>query len=450
MRSVLSGWWAPMVAVAVCTAPLAVAAAPVAVAAGETVTTIPIAPNANPEGIAVGPDGTAYSVNVAAATITRIPAGALLPQRNLPTAGVSPYSAVVDSAGRVFVTNRSSDTVARINPGAFAVPRLIPVGAEPWGITITPDDTVYATNISGDTIARIDAGSNIVNSTIPLLPGADPKDITYSTSDRRLYVANSGNSTVGRVNPLNGAVQYIPLPVGADPRGVAVAVDGSVYVADIGLDCVHWIRKGESSVAITTPFPVDTFPSDAAADPDGSVLVGLYGPGQLARFRAGRVVDTIDLGAGTGPDRVAVDRDGIAYTANFGGNSVSRVDPGPRPDPDPDPDPDPGPGPGPDPDPEAGQVTTRSAVKIRKRSAVLRARVTVGSQTERVRLRLARNPGLTKQVRVIKVRTIEAGAKLTVRKKVTRLKRHRTYWFRAEGVSAGARVNGSVKRLRTR
>ena len=216
----------------------------VAEAAGETITTIPLAAGSIPEAVAVAPDGTAYSVNRDTGTLSRIPAGSALPVQNLPTGGDQPYSAAVLSNGDVFVTNRSTDTIARIRPGVFGVPRLYPVGREPWGITATPDDTVYATTLGADTIVRINRGSVIVNSTIPLLAGSQPKDIAFSTIDRRLYVANSATGTVGRVNPVSGAVQYLPLPAGAEPRGVAVAEDGSVYVTDIGLGAVHWFRPG--------------------------------------------------------------------------------------------------------------------------------------------------------------------------------------------------------------
>lgn len=428
-------WWIGVAALV--GAALLIPGAP-AQGAGETITTIPIAAAARPEGIAVGPDGTAFSVNMSADTVSRIPAGALAPAENLPTGGNQPYSAAVNSAGTLFVTNRSSHTIARIRPGVFALPHLYDVGQQPWGVTVAPDDTVFATTWAGDTVVRIDPGSDSVNDTIALRAGSEPKDITYSSRDGLLYVAASGLEALVRINPATRSTEYLPLPAGAEPRGVAVAVDGSVYVTDIGLEAVHWFRPGGSAVAKTTSFPSPTFPADVAADPDGTALVALYEQGQLARFRDGDQIDTIDLGADTGPDRVAVTPEGLAYTANSRNDTVSRVDPGPRP------------GPAPTPSPDLGQVTTLAAVKVHRRTAVLRARVTTGPQEQSAQFRVARNAALTKRTRVIPARNIGGSITRTLRKPVTGLKHGRTYWFRAETTAGADQANGVVRRFRTR
>ena len=404
----------------------------VAEAAGETITTIPLAAGSIPEAVAVAPDGTAYSVNRDTGTLSRIPAGSALPVQNLPTGGDQPYSAAVLSNGDVFVTNRSTDTIARIRPGVFGVPRLYPVGREPWGITATPDDTVYATTLGADTIVRINRGSVIVNSTIPLLAGSQPKDIAFSTIDRRLYVANSATGTVGRVNPVSGAVQYLPLPAGAEPRGVAVAEDGSVYVTDIGLGAVHWFRPGADTVSRTTILAGVTFPSDVAAAADGSVLVALYDTSRLQRFRNGAPGETIELGAGRGPDRVAVGPDGTAYTADFSGDSVSRIEfPAPPP-------------------PDLGTVTTLKPQQVRRHKAKLLAGVTTVDQATTVRIHYGRNRALTRKSHVVQVRTVQAGRTRTLKKKIVDLRRHKRYWFRVEGIADGTLLTGNVRRFRTR
>ncbi len=433
-------------------------------AAGETVTTVTLNAGSAPEGVAVAADGTAYTANRDSNTSARVPVGAAAADRYFPTRGRMPYSVTVNSSGLVYVTNRGSGDLTRIDPSRpLAVPTLIPVavGSEPWGITTTPDDTVFATTNQTDMVLRVNRGSAVVNATIPLLAGSEPKDIEYSPVEKRLYVADSGNHTVARIDPDTGAVQYIPLAVTSSLRGIAVATDGYVYVTDIGNDQLFRIAPGAAVAESVALFPPASFPADVAADPDGSVLVALSTPAQVLRYRGTTLEATIDLGlADGGPDRVAVGKDGVAYTANFGGDSVSRIDPGPRPlpsptvTPDPTASPTPGPTPSPTPSPTVGPAgvvaTTFRAAKIHRKTAVLRGRVTAGKSATKVRMRIARNAQLTAKPRVLSVRTIKAGATRTVRKAVTGLKRHKAYWYRVEGVVGSAAATGSIRKFHTK
>lgn len=186
-----------------------------------------------------------------------------------------------------------------------------------------------------------------------------------------------------------------------------------------------------NTVTRTTVLPGESFPSDAAAVSDGSVLVSMYDTGHVTRFRDGVRGDSIDLGADIGPDRIAVGVDGTAYTANFRGDSVSRITPPPPPD--------------------LGQVTTLRAERIGRHRAKLKSRVTSVDRAMTVRFRVARNRTLTRRVTVVRrVGTVQAGRQRLLAKKVFGLKRQTRYWYRAETTSAGSLVTGSVRRFRTR
>lgn len=440
-------------------------------AEGEILTTIPLLADSGPEGVVVGSDGTAFVSNYTKNTVARIPADAAQPAQYFPTSGEAPYSVAVDSNGLIFTANRASANVSRINPNDFAVPRLIPTGlagAEPWGLAISSNNTVYVSNYRSDTIVRIDPGSNIVNSTIPLLAGCRPKDMAIST-DNRLFVACSGSGLVARIALATGVVEYFPLENNSSPRGIALATDGALYVTDINLDKVY--RLAPETMAITTAlqFPADAFPADAAADPDGSVLVAIYGTDEVLRMRGDVVEATIKLAVGAGPDRIAVGVDGIAYTADNKGNTVTRIDPlRPIPSPTPSPSEIPTESPTPTPTPSVSEssspsqsdnppptttATTKTlkAIKIRRKTAVLRGKINTENESQTVYMRIAGDKNLTKKVKVLKVRKLDAGVTHVVRKPVRKLSRKTSYWFQVEArSSSGVVVVGIARSFRTK
>ncbi len=220
---------------------------------------------------------------------------------------------------------------------------------DPAGLAIAADGTIFVADNQNHSIRRI--GTNGVVTTVAGLPGT-PGSADGSNADARfdsptgltlgpdgaLYVSDTGNHTIRRIT-LGGAVTTLAGSAGkadyADgpattarfnqPLGLAIAPDGTVFVADSGNHLIRVIAtNGNVSVLAGNP---ETFgsgdgtstnaffnnPVGLALAANGSLFVSDANNFTLRRVTTAGVVTTI-AGA-PGQDGCA---DGLAASARFG------------------------------------------------------------------------------------------------------------------------------------
>ncbi|MDN3351237.1 hypothetical protein [Actinomadura sp. DC4] len=82
----------------------------------------------------------------------------------------------------------------------------------------------YVTDFNANTVSVIDTATNTVIGTIPV--GANPRGVAISPGGTRVYVANFGSTTVSVIDTATNAV-IATIPVGAFPIRVAVGRVGA-------------------------------------------------------------------------------------------------------------------------------------------------------------------------------------------------------------------------------
>lgn len=154
--------------------------------------------------------------------------------------------------------------------------------------------------------------------------------------DGHLYVADQQNHAVRRVDPSTGVVETLAgdgqagyvdsgdstkptlsVPRFNNPLGVAVAPDGTVYVADYGNQVIRRIRAtGGGFVVDTVAGRNERIDSDDTRTQQFSTRRGLQGyadgAGAAARFR--------------GPDGMALASDGLLYVADAQNHYIRAID----------------------------------------------------------------------------------------------------------------------------
>lgn len=135
----------------------------------------------------LGIDTTGYIWNAMWSnnTIVKLsPAGAIEPGFPKPTGGNSSRGVAVTAVDNdVWVANSGSNTVTRLD-NAGALLATISVGSQPTGVAVDAAGKVWVTNLSSDDAMRIDPASNSVDLTVSLGAGAGPynySDMTGST-----------------------------------------------------------------------------------------------------------------------------------------------------------------------------------------------------------------------------------------------------------------------------
>lgn len=191
-----------------------------------------------------------------------------------------PFGIAVDASGNLFVADAGNHTIRKVTPAGVVSTFAGTSGA--WGGT---DATGAAARFTSPQGIAIDAVGN-------------------------LYVADTNNELIRKVSPgavvttLAGTVGVsgsLDAPVGTAatfhfPRGVAVAPDGNVYVAD---SYNFTVRKIAPAGAVTTL--AGSAPVEGNAD----------GPGDTATFKI--------------PQGFAVDQSGTLYVADTGNCLVRKI-----------------------------------------------------------------------------------------------------------------------------
>jgi len=281
----------------------------------------------------------AYVPNFADATLSVIDAATNGASTPIALPGTGPEGiAVTPDGNRVLVALRngnsggesSNGTVAILDTASGAVTATIPTDAGPVGIAVSPDGkTAYLAldnSAAGSNLWVIDIASATVSAEIPItVANQAPFALTLSPDGSQAYVVSSaglggGPGSLQVVTLANQSVGS-PIPVGADPAGVAVTPDGSLlYVANQDDGTVSVVSTVSDSVTATVP--VGQTPFGLAVAPDGSQLwVANAGDGTISILdtASNSVVATIPAGSGPGPIAIGFTPDGkTAYVPDGG------------------------------------------------------------------------------------------------------------------------------------
>jgi cysteine-rich repeat protein len=284
----------------------------------------------------------------------------------LATQIVAPRAVAVDATGQVFIAATGNGCVRRINlNGTLAT---VTNTLAPAGLALDGSGRLYVAIAGLHRVGRIFA--NDENGSIEFIAGTgsagDGGDGGPATAallnapagvaidaDGNLLITDTGNERVRRIAVADGIIETL---VGsgraggvgdggaatsallADPAGVAVAADGTLFVADTAH---HRIRRidddGVMSTVIGTGRAGNTgdggsaalaelsLPSAVVVDQDGALVIADTGNKCIRRVRADDVVETVALGSA--PRAVAIADDGAIFFADAGANTVRRIAP---------------------------------------------------------------------------------------------------------------------------
>ena len=256
----------------------------------------PIKVGANPQAIAITPDGsTAFVANYGSNSVTPIRtvsrrAGAPIP------VGQQPWAIAITPNGKTaYVANYGSDTVTPINTSTRQAGAPIPVGQQPRAIAITPNGKIaYVLDWGGAAVTPIGTATNRAGPAIPV--GSYPFAIAIAPDGRTAYVANYGSNTVTPISIATGRPGPA-IPAGQAPDSLAVTPGSAkVFVTGGDSDTVTAITAATGRAG--RGIPVGYSPAAVAISPSGgtayvvNTISGTLTPVSTATGQAGLPIRT--------------------------------------------------------------------------------------------------------------------------------------------------------------
>jgi YVTN family beta-propeller protein len=283
-------------------------------------------------------------------------------------------------AKRVFVSNENDGTVSVIDPNAGSMIATIAVGKRPRGLRVAGNRLYVALSGSpkggpgvdesklppadraADGIGVVDLDKLALIATLD--SGQDPESFDLVGKDT-LVVSNEETGTATFVD-ITARKQRGQVKVGTEPEGVTYGPDGNVWVTSEGENAVTVIDPesmqivgkvatglrprsigfskslavigGENDGSVTLVDIKSKTPVSRIQLPMGSRPMGIAVRGNTAYVTTGRAggVAVIDLdkrtvtktidNVGKRPWGIAIDRDGLIYTANGPSDDISVID----------------------------------------------------------------------------------------------------------------------------
>jgi YVTN family beta-propeller protein len=249
----------------------------------------------------------------------------------------TPSDIVVNSAGtRAYVTMKGNASVAVIDTATMKVVDVNPststvdsikVGSTPAGIAISPDGTrLYVTNSGSSTVSVIDTTLNKEISRITV--GSQPSGIAVSPDGNKLYVTLRYSDSLATVNLANNLVSTVK--VGDSPREVALTPDGTRAVVtnyDGTVSVVDITTTTPKVVATITTGGPKLQPAGVAISADGTLAYVANGKDTVSVFdtKTNTIIRTITIDSApeSGAHYVALSADGTRiYVTDLNDDNV--------------------------------------------------------------------------------------------------------------------------------
>ncbi len=222
-----------------------------------------------------------------------------------------------------YIPNSADNTVSVINTADDTdISSINPLGTNPFGVAASPTgDYVYVSNRESNSVAKIDRQTGTVVTTY--FVNTNPVGVAVSPDGTEVYVAcQAGYLSV--IDTTDNSITQIL--VGTSLFGVAVNPDSeSIYVTDDTDNRLRIIRQ--SDLEIIASLEVGSAPKGIAVSPSGTKIVVVNsGANTVSVITAATNEVSAPITVENNPFGVAITNDGIyAYVTNTGNDSISKI-----------------------------------------------------------------------------------------------------------------------------
>jgi virginiamycin B lyase len=231
--------------------------------------------------------------------------------------------------GSIFIAVMHGNKVARFDPAAASFKEWdLPPGHRPHGLLVDRQGAVWTTGNGNGTIGRLDPATGKMQELPTAAADSGPHTLVITPDGGTIWFTMQRGDRIGRLDTASGRIQEYPTSGG--PYGIALDPAGRVWFCRMGEDRLGILDPARGTLAELV-LPAGSQPRRMAAAPDGTLWLTLYGSGRLIQVdpQARRVLREVELPAGPrgGAYAVTVDGAGIVWANEIRSDTVVRLDP---------------------------------------------------------------------------------------------------------------------------
>ena len=231
--------------------------------------------------------------------------------------------------GSIFIAVMRGNKVARFDPASQRFREwAMPPDHHPHGLLVDAQGIVWTTGNGNGTIGRLNPATGDIREFKTASGGGGPHTVVISDDGRSLWFTLQSGNRIGRLDTASGRI--VEYPTRGGPYGIALDRRGQVWFCRMGDDKLGTLDPATGAMSELS-LPAGSQPRRMASAPDGSLWVTLYGAGKLLQIDPAkrRVQREVALPAGPdgGPYAVNVDGAGIVWANEIKTDTVLRFDP---------------------------------------------------------------------------------------------------------------------------
>jgi virginiamycin B lyase len=293
-------------------------------------------PNARPHDPAVAPDGSLWVTEQRVNKLGRLdPKTGQFCEYPLKTADSAPHGLVADRAGNIWFTAIAKGYIGKLDPETGDVTEYRARGdreVDPHTPVLDQNGMLWFTAQESSLIGRLDPKTGEIKLQATPTPHAVPYGIVVTAKGVPFFCEFHTNK-LASIDPKSMTIREYPLPEGARPRRLALAPDGTIYYSDYARGYLgHFDPATGRAEEWASPGGASAEPYGIAVTSDGTVWYSESGvtPNTLVRFDPKtKIFATRSIPSGGGVVRnMVATPDGRLYLACSGVNKVAIATPG--------------------------------------------------------------------------------------------------------------------------
>ena len=235
--------------------------------------------NPIPSAITAVPGGSIWYVGSNASGIESFASGTSTAYSYTTTQTDSATAITADANGNLWFTQQSDNQVGVLNPvTGISTEFALPAGSTgPLGIALGADGKLWFTESESNQIGMIDPSSDQISEfSAGLTPNAGLDQIVSDPVDGNLYFTEKSANQIGRINRTTKVITEFPLPrKNAEPTAIAVDNSGNIWFTESNVNRIAELSPSDPSQM--TEYPVAAAPYGITAGPDGNIWFTEYG-----------------------------------------------------------------------------------------------------------------------------------------------------------------------------